>query len=84
MRDPHRLQRLLRVRTLQLALVRAEEARAHDRFAGEAQLKGRIAQLAAGVAPVSTETEGFALVAAAHFRERLQHSAEAAQARLNA
>lgn len=78
------LARLLRVRTLQLGLTRAEEARAQERFAGEAALKGRISQLAEAVAPTSTEIAGFSLVAAAHFRDRLQQSAEAAEARLGA
>jgi flagellar FliJ protein len=78
------LARLLRVRTLQLGLSRAEEARAHQRFAGEAALRTRIGQLAEAVAPASTETAAFSLVAAAHFRDRLQQSAEAAEARLNA
>lgn len=84
MPDARRLGRLLRVRTLQLALVQAEEGRARERFDGEAMLKTRIAQLASGVAPSSRATEGFALVAAAHFRDRLQQSAEAADARMNA
>ena len=78
------LARLLRVRTLQLGLTRAEEARAQQRFAGETELKGRISQLAEAVAPTSTETAAFSLVAAAHFRDRLQQSAEAAEARLGA
>lgn len=84
MADKKKLERLLRVRTLQLGLVRAEEARAHERFAGEAALKGRIAQLAEGVAPAPAPTEGFSFIAAAHFRDRLQQSAEAAEARLRA
>jgi len=79
------LGRLLRVRTLQLNLVQAEEARAHEKFASEAALKTRIAQLADAVAPAPTASEdGFAFVAAAHFRERLHRSAEAADMRLRA
>ncbi|MDB5708466.1 MAG: hypothetical protein JWL96_536 [Sphingomonas bacterium] len=78
------LARLLRVRTLQLGLTRAEEARARERFAGEAELKGRINQLAEAVAPTATETAAFSLVAAAHFRDRLQRSAEASAERLGA
>ncbi len=74
--------RLLRVRTLQLGMHRAEEARAHDRRASEAELAGRIARLADGVAPTAIASDGFALVAAAHFRQRLHQSAEAAEARL--
>ena len=77
-----KLDRLLRVRTLQLGLVRAEEARAQERLAGEEALKGRIRQLADAVAPAPAPTEGFSFIAAAHFRDRLQQSAEAAEARL--
>ena len=79
-----KLDRILRVRTLQLGLVQADEARAQDRAASEAVLKTRIAQLAASVAPASVPVAGFSLVAAAHFRERLHHSAEAAEGRLRA
>src|ERR1700761_9029300 len=80
----HKLDRLLRVRTLQLALVRADEARTHDKRASEAALQSRIAALADSVAPAPSASEGLAFIAAAHFRERLQQSAEAAQARLRA
>lgn len=76
------LDRLLRVRTLQLNLVRADEARAADKRASEADLAHRIARLAENVAPAPTEGNGFALVAAAHFRSRLHQSAEMAAARL--
>lgn len=82
MGKPTKLDRILRVRTLQLGLVQADEARAHDRAASEAVLKGRIAQLAESVAPAPAPVAGFSLVAAAHFRERLHHSAEAAEGRL--
>lgn len=84
MPEGSKLDRILRIRTLQLGLVRAEEARAHARAASEAVLTGRIAQLAAGVAPASAPVAGFSLVAAAHFRERLHRSAEAAEGRLRA
>jgi hypothetical protein len=47
-------------------------------------LRSRIAALADAVAPAQSESHGFAFVAAAHFRERLQRSAEAAEARLDA
>lgn len=79
-----RLDRLLRVRTLQLGLVRADEVQARDRVTSEQALAGRIAQLAQNVAPAPepAPVAGFSLVAAAHFRERLHQSAEAAQARL--
>src|SRR3569623_1426188 len=75
------LDRLLRVRTLQLNLVRADDARAADKRASEADLAHRIARLAENVAPAPTEGNGFALVAAAHFRSRLHQSAEMAAAR---
>lgn len=84
MAKPTKLERILRVRTLQLGLVQAEEARAHDRTASEAALKGRIAQLVAGVSPAPEPVAGFSLVAAAHFRERLHQSAHAAEGRLRA
>ena len=76
------LDRLLRVRTLQLGLVRAEEARAADKVASEQALRERIAGLSQGVAPAPAPGEAFSLIAAAHFRERLHRSAEAADARL--
>lgn len=86
MADNKKLERLLRVRTLQLGLVRADEAQAHARVASEANLRARIAQLAGDVAPAPspTPTAGVSLVAAAHFRERLHHSAEAAEGRVRA
>jgi flagellar FliJ protein len=86
MADKKKLERLLRVRTLQLGLVRADEAQAQARVASEANLRARIAQLADGVspAPSPTPTAGVSLVAAAHFRERLHQSAEAAEGRVRA
>ena len=86
MAKPSKLDRILRVRTLQLGLVQAEEARAHDRAASEQMLRSRIAQLTANVAPTpaAAPVAGFSLVAAAHFRERLHQSAEAAEGRLRA
>ncbi|BCA59979.1 hypothetical protein [Sphingomonas sp. HMP6] len=79
-----KLDRILRVRTLQLGLVQAEESRAQERAASEAMLKSRIAQLVAGVSPAPAPVAAFSLVAAAHFRERLHQSAEAAEGRLRA
>jgi flagellar FliJ protein len=84
MPDTKRLDRILKVRTLQLGLVRAEEARANERFVGEVTLRNRIAALAADIAPAPSIGPGFSLVAAAHFRDRLQQSAEAANGRLRA
>lgn len=82
MRRAVKLDRILRVRTLRLGLVRADEARARDRAESEGALRDRIAQLSAGVAPATAPVAGFSLVAAAHFRERLHASAEAADQRL--
>lgn len=86
MAKPSKLDRILRVRTLQLGLVQAEEARAHDRAASEQMLRSRIAQLTANVSPTpaAAPVAGFSLVSAAHFRERLHQSAEAAEGRLRA
>ena len=87
MADPHgkKLARLLRVRTLQLGLVRAEEVAANAKLDGEAQLRSRIAQLAANVAPQADQT-GFAatLAAAAYYRDRLHASEVAASQRVQA
>lgn len=84
MPKPGKLDRILRVRTLQLGLVQADEARARDKAASEAALSTRIAHLAQGVAPTSEPIAGFSLVAAAHFRERLHQSSYAAHDRLRA
>lgn len=77
------LDRIHRVRTLQLGLVRADEARAVERVASEAELKNRIAQLSADVAPAEVAAEAFSFIAAAHYRDRLSQSAVAAQARFD-
>ena len=77
------LDRILRVRTLQLGMVRADEVRAQVKLQSEAELATRIARLADSVAPAPAEAgSGFSLVAAAHFRSRLHHSAELAETRL--
>ena len=80
--DPKRLARVHRVRTLQLGLAQAEEARARDQVASEQALAGRIAQLAAAVAPSAAQAGAMTLAAAAHYRERLQRSSEAATNRV--
>ena len=49
------LDRILRVRTLQLGLVRADEAARTTSFASEAALRSRIAQLADNIAPAPTK-----------------------------
>lgn len=84
MADPKRLARVARVRTLQLGLARADEARARDQVASETQLSNRIAQLAQAVAPSLADAGAFSLAAAAHYRERLHRSAEAADDRVRA
>ncbi|MES2337921.1 MAG: hypothetical protein V4537_07495 [Pseudomonadota bacterium] len=82
--DKHhkKLDRLLRVRTLQLNLVRASESAAHAKLDSEAALRDRIAQLAANVAPQPADT-GFAasMAAAAYYRDRLHASAVAVETR---
>lgn len=81
------LARLHRVRSIQLDIVRAAEADAHDRVASEAALRNRIATLAAGVAPQpsaagGSDLHGVSFAAAALYRARLQVSAQAAEARV--
>ena len=78
--DRRQLGRVHRVRTLQLGLAQADELRAHDRHASEVQLAERIRSLAASVAPV--DGAGVSLAAKAHYRERLSHSAGAAEQRV--
>jgi hypothetical protein len=78
------LDRLLRVRSLQLNLVRAEEARAQQKLDSEQKLRQRIAALADNVEPAPEPSGALSLMAAAHFRDRLQQSAVAADARLHA
>ena len=85
MPDAKKLARIHRVRTLQLGLVRADEARAHERVATEQALAARIGQLAAATAPMPLDTgAGFSLAASAYYRERLNQSAAAADARVRA
>ena len=78
------LARIHRVRTLQLGLTRADEARAHDKFASEQTMSGRIAVLAEAVAPVHETRVAVSLSASAHYRERLHQSATAAVERVRA
>src|SRR3546814_11404235 len=85
MTQPRKLDRILRVRTLQLGLSRADEARAQAKVDSEATLRSRIAQLSEGVAPAEAEAAtALSFVAAAHFRDRLHPSAAAADERLRA
>ena len=84
MADAKRLARLHRVRTLQLGLAQADEARAREGLASETALAERIAALAAAVSPAPDRAGATALAAAAHYRERLHRSAEAADNRVRA
>jgi len=84
MLDPRKLARIHRVRTLQLGLTQADEMRAQQRVASEAALAQRIGQLAAAVAPAPEASGGFSMAAAAYYRERLFHSATAADNRVRA
>ena len=76
------LARLHRVRTIQLHLAHADEARARDHVNSESQLHARIAQLADGVAPIAASDIGVSLGAAAHYRDKLHQSALTAAARV--
>lgn len=76
----NQLTRIHRVRTLQLTLARAEEARANAQVASEQALCARIAQLT----ETATSASGSAttLLAASHYRERLNKSAVVAANRV--
>lgn len=84
-RSAKKLDRLLRVRTLQLDQVRAAEVHARVKLNQEETLRERIHSLAANVAPAATPTPTFAtsLIAAAHYRDRLHQSANAAERRVD-
>ena len=84
MADKHqkKLGRLLRVRTLQLDMVRAGEVAAQAKVSNEEVLRARIEQLAQGVAPAPKPGSATSLIAAAHYRERLHQSAFAADRRV--
>jgi len=85
MTQPRKLDRILRVRTLQLGLTRADEARAQAKVDSEAALRNRIAELSEGVTPAASEAaDALSFMAAAHFRDRLHQSAVAAEERLQA
>jgi len=77
-----RYDRILRVRTLQLGQVRAEEGRARAKVEQEQALRERIMQLSANVAPSREQSTATGLIAAAHYRERLHQSAHAANQRV--
>ena len=77
------LARIDRVRAVQLNIARAAEAEAQAHAASETALGARIAQLAAAIAPMPAVGAGFSLTAAAHYRDKLQQSALAAEARVS-
>ena len=81
-RDEKRLGRLLRVRSLQLDLARADEAAAIERASSARALEARIAALCQDVAPSAGESQGLTLFAASHYRQRLAKSQVEAQRRV--
>lgn len=84
-RSAKKLNRLLRVRTLQLDQVRAAEVQAQHKVTQELQLRARIAALADQVAPSVDvpDWSGTGMRAAAHYRDRLHQSADAAERRVS-
>ncbi|MDP1028210.1 hypothetical protein Q5H91_13380 [Sphingomonas sp. KR1UV-12] len=76
------LARIHRVRTAQLNLARADEARAAAALANETLMTQRIAALVEAVAPTPTATGAYAMAGTALFRERLNQSADAAAFRV--
>ena len=80
--DNKKLQRLHRVRTLQLGMAQAAESRAHEQVASETALSQRIAQLASAVAPGQGSGAGVSFAAMAHYREKLHRNAEVVENRV--
>lgn len=80
-RDAKRLGRMLRARTVQLDLARAEQAAAADRASSATALAARIESLRQDVAPREGSNQGLSLFAAAHYRDRLARSQIEAQHR---
>lgn len=81
-KSKRKLDRLLRVRTLQLDQVRMQEVEARTRVAQEEELRARIARLSENVAPAESQGLANMLAAAAHYRDRLHQSAIAADRRV--
>jgi hypothetical protein len=73
---------MLRVRSLQLDLARAEQAAAAERASSAAALAARIESLRQDVAPREGSDQGLSLFAAAHYRDRLAKSGLEAQRRV--
>ena len=83
-RSAKKLGRMLRVRSLQLDLARAEQAQAADRASSARALADRIEALRQDVAPREGTNQGLTLFAAAHYRDRLAKTQVEAQRRLQA
>ena len=81
-RDAKKLGRMLRVRSLQLDLARAEQVAAAERASSAAALAARIESLRQDVAPREGADQGLSLFAAAHYRDRLARSQVEAQRRV--
>lgn len=81
-RDQKRLGRMLRVRSIQLDLARADQAAAADRASSASALAQRIEALRQDVAPRAGAEQGLTLFAAAHYRDRLARSQVDAQRRV--
>ncbi|OWK30733.1 hypothetical protein [Sphingomonas mucosissima] len=80
--DNKKLQRLHRVRTLQLGMAQAAESRAQEQVASENALSQRIAQLASAVAPGQGAGAAVSFAAMAHYREKLHRNAEVVENRV--
>ena len=81
-RDAKKLGRMLRVRSLQLDLARAEQVAAAERVSSAAALAARIEALRQDVDPREGANQGLSLFAAAHYRDRLAKSQIEAQRRV--
>jgi hypothetical protein len=81
-RSAKKLGRMLRVRSLQLDLARAEQVQAADRASSAAALADRIEALRQDVSPREGSGQGLSLFAAAHYRDRLARSQVEAQRRV--
>jgi hypothetical protein len=81
-RSAKKLGRMLRVRSLQLDLARAEQVQAAERASSARALADRIEALRQDVAPREGVNQGLSLFAAAHYRDRLARTQIEAQRRL--
>jgi hypothetical protein len=83
MRDPKRLNRLLRVRAVQRDIAEAQEMQARNQALNAEGLVRRIDQLVADVTPGEGLSSGIALASGAAFRGRLSASRDDAANRLS-